>query len=64
MTGGPIFPLNYPGIVSIPLGFLACYLGALFGNRWTGLKTVTKDNYNEILVKSNTGHDVKGVLRH
>jgi cation/acetate symporter len=64
MTGEPIFPLNSPGIVSIPLGFIACYLGALIGNRRTGLKAVAKDNYNEILVKSNTGHDVKGVLRH
>jgi len=64
MTGEPIFPLNSPGIVSIPLGFIACYLGALIGNRRTGPKTVAKDNYNEILVKSNTGHDVKGVLRH
>ena len=32
-TGHPIFPLASPGILSIPLGFLGCYIGTLIGAR-------------------------------
>jgi cation/acetate symporter len=60
-TGEPIFPLASPGIISIPLGFLACYIGTLIGTR---KKQIVEDNFSEILVKSNTGSDVKGVVHH
>ena len=60
-TGEAIFPLSSPGIVSIPLGFLACYVGAKIGAR---KKPAIEDNFAEILVKSNTGSDVKGVVEH
>jgi cation/acetate symporter len=60
-TGDPIFPLASPGILSIPLGFLGCYFGTLIGAR---KKQTVEDNFSEILVKSNTGNDVKGVVNH
>ncbi|MBS2968453.1 cation acetate symporter [Metabacillus sp. KIGAM252] len=55
-TGDPIFPLTSPGIVSIPLGFLGAYAGTMLSKR----KAAT-GNFQEILVKTNTGSDVKGV---
>ncbi|MGI2749713.1 solute symporter family protein [Bacillus cytotoxicus] len=58
-VGEPLFPLSSPGIVSIPLGFLGAYIGTiLFAKR---SKT---GNFEEILVKSNTGSDVKGISHH
>lgn len=54
-VGEPWFPLTPPGIVSIPLGFLAGYIGTLLSR-----KTANEDNqveYDEILVRSNTGLD-------
>ncbi|AZV41411.1 solute symporter family protein [Peribacillus asahii] len=60
-TGDPIFPLASPGIVSIPLGFLAAYIGTLIGAR---RQPVVEDNFSEILVKANTGNDVKGIANH
>ncbi|WP_307196972.1 sodium:solute symporter family transporter [Neobacillus niacini] len=59
--GEPIFPLVSPGIVSIPLGFVACYIGTLIGSR---KKAVIEDNFSEITVKSNIGNDVKGIAHH
>lgn len=59
LVGTPIFPLASPGIVSIPLGFLGAYLGTIL----TTDKSMT-GNFSEVLVKSNTGNDVKGVSRH
>ena len=58
-VGTPLFPLTSPGIVSIPLGFLGAYLGTILFTR----RSMT-GNFQEILVKSNTGSDVKGVSRH
>lgn len=58
-VGEPLFPLSSPGIVSIPLGFLGAYIGTiLFAKR---SKT---GNFEEILVKSNTGSNVKGISHH
>ena len=54
-VGEPLFPLTTPGLVSIPLGFLAGFIGTLVSK-----KTGVEDNqvsYEEILVKSNTGLD-------
>lgn len=52
--GEALFPLSNPGIVSIPLGFIAAVIGTL----------VTKSdevagNYERVLVKANTGIDAE-----
>jgi cation/acetate symporter len=52
-----IFPLKSPALVSVPLGFLGCYLGTIFGGsgaereREQGLQV----SYDEIRVRANTG---------
>ena len=50
IQAAPIFPLENPGIVSVPLGFIAAIVGSL----------VTKDElaeltFSELNVRSNTG---------
>lgn len=49
-VGNPLFPYTTPGIVSIPLGFIAGYLGTIFSSQKADIK-----KYEEVLVKSNTG---------
>lgn len=49
LVGEALFPLSNPGIVSIPLGFLAAWLGTYFS------KTKDDAKYDEIVVKANTG---------
>ena len=57
-VGKPLFPLTAPGIVSIPLGFIGAYIGTIFSTRSeTG-------RYDEVLIKSNLGLNVKGVNHH
>jgi cation/acetate symporter len=57
ITIDPIFPLTSPAIISVPLGFLGCYVGTLLGGRGAerereqGIQT----SYDEIRVRSNTG---------
>ncbi len=54
-VGEPLYPFSTPGIISIPLGFIAGIIGTLVSS-----KTGVEDNqvsYDEILVKSNTGMD-------
>ena len=51
LVGDPLFPLTTPGLVSIPLGFLAGYIGTLLSSKKEEVK------FDEILVKSNTGLD-------
>ena len=52
-----IFPLKSPALVSVPLGFLGCYLGTILGGRGAerereqGLQV----SYDEIRVRANTG---------
>ena len=45
-----IFPLENPGIVSIPLGFLAAILGTLLST-----DPEAKENYAQLTVRANTG---------
>jgi len=45
-----IFPLENPGILSIPLGFLGAILGTLVSHEPT-----SQEKFNELLVRSNTG---------
>jgi len=44
------FPLENPGILSIPLGFIAAFLGTLLSSEPT-----SQHRFNELLVRSNTG---------
>jgi cation/acetate symporter len=44
------FPLENPGILSIPLGFIGAILGTLVSN-----EPSSQDKFNELLVRSNTG---------
>jgi cation/acetate symporter len=52
-----LFPLKSPALISVPLGFLGCYLGTIFGGRGAerereqGLQV----SYDEIRVRANTG---------
>ncbi|WP_416826656.1 cation acetate symporter [Ectobacillus polymachus] len=58
-VGKPLISLANPGIVSIPLGFLAAYLGTILSG-----KQESKAKFDEIVVKSNTGHGVSDVSAH
>jgi cation/acetate symporter len=44
------FPLENPGILSIPLGFLGAVIGTLLSN-----EPAAESKFNELLVRSNTG---------
>jgi cation/acetate symporter len=50
IQGVAIFPLENPGILSIPLGFLGAIVGTLVSHEPT-----SQEKYNELLVRSNTG---------
>ncbi|MEH7547650.1 MULTISPECIES: solute symporter family protein [Bacillaceae] len=54
-VGNPIFPYTTPGIVSIPLGFIAGYVGTIFSRQKADVK-----KFDEVLVKSNTGIGIQG----
>ncbi len=51
MGKAAIFPLGNPGIVSIPLGFIAAYLGSVFYNE----KSAAAAKFEELYVRANTG---------
>src|SRR5215470_13283079 len=53
------FPLENPGIVSIPLGFLAAIVGTLLSNEPT-----SQHKFNELLVRSNTGLGAEKATAH
>lgn len=46
----PLFPLENPGIVSIPLGFLGAVIGTLLGR-----EPEAEDRFAELTVRANTG---------
>jgi cation/acetate symporter len=46
----PIFPLENPGIVSIPLGFLGAFVGTLLGR-----EPEAESRFAELTVRANTG---------
>jgi cation/acetate symporter len=50
IQAAPIFPLDNPAIVSVPLGFLAAVLGTLLSR-----DAVTEQEYSELNVRANTG---------
>lgn len=50
LTGTPLISLTNPALISVPVGFLSAYLGALlFGRPESDAK------FDEVLVKANTG---------
>ena len=50
IQAAPLFPLTNPGIISIPLGFLAAILGTLFTR-----EPSAEAKFTELLVRANTG---------
>ncbi|PLS18816.1 cation acetate symporter [Bacillus sp. M6-12] len=50
LVGEPLFSLSNPGIVSIPLGFIAAVVGTMVSSKKADAK-----KFDEILVKANTG---------
>ncbi|GAX91565.1 solute symporter family protein [Effusibacillus lacus] len=53
MGKNAIFPMQNPGIVSIPLGFLAAIIGSLIGK-----DQKAEEKFSEIYVRANTGYGV------
>jgi cation/acetate symporter len=54
---GAIFPLTSPALVSVPLGFLGCYLGTKLGGKSAEreMREGRQTSYDEIYVRANTG---------
>jgi cation/acetate symporter len=66
ITIDPIFPLTSPALISVPLGFLGCYLGTLLGGRGAEREREQglQRSYDEIHVRSLTGiTDVEREIR-
>ncbi len=58
LTGDPLFPLANPTIFTVPLGFIAAYLGTvLSAKKETG-------RYAEVLFKTNTGFGISAPEKH
>jgi cation/acetate symporter len=55
----PIFPLENPGIASIPLGFLGAFIGTLLSR-----EPSAESKFNELLVRSNTGLGAEKAVSH
>jgi len=53
------FPLENPGIVSVPLGFLAAMIGSLLTK-----EPSAEAKFNELLVRSNTGLGAEKAIAH
>ena len=49
-------PLTFPGLVTIPIGFLGCWLGTVLSRR----EEMTDATYDELLVRSETGIGSEG----
>ncbi len=54
-----IFPLNNPGIVSIPLGFLLGYIGTI-----TSKEPEAEDRFTELEVRALTGAGAESAVQH
>ena len=60
VTGSPIgWELANPGIVSIPVGFLACYLGTVLSK-----ERGNERSYHELYVRSETGLGAEKAVAH
>jgi cation/acetate symporter len=59
MAGTPLFPLKNPGILSIPLGFLAAVLATLFTH-----EPAAEEKFTELSVRANTGLGAEKATAH
>jgi cation/acetate symporter len=59
MKSNPIFPLENPGIISIPLGFLGAIIGTLLGR-----EPAAEAKYDELNVRANTGIGAEKATSH
>ena len=59
MKTNPIFPLENPGIISIPLGFLGAIIGTLLGR-----EPEAEAKYDELNVRANTGIGAEKATSH
>jgi len=55
----PLFPLENPGILSIPIGFLAAIIGTFLSR-----EPSAEARFNELLVRSNTGLGAEKAVAH
>jgi cation/acetate symporter len=57
MGESALFPLGNPALVSVPLGFLGCYLGTVLSGSRAREESERGEQvtYEEIYVRSNTG---------
>jgi cation/acetate symporter len=55
----PWFPLENPGLLSIPLGFLGAFVGAI-----SSQEPSSSHKFNELLVRSNTGLGAEKAASH
>lgn len=57
MGENALFPIGNPALVSVPLGFLGCYLGTVLGGSRAREEAEQGKQvpYEEIYVRSNTG---------
>src|SRR3984957_9801077 len=56
----PIFPLENPGILSIPLGFLGAFLGTVLSKR----DSAGEEKFAELQVRANTGLGAEKAVAH
>ncbi len=56
----PIFPLENPGLLSVPIGFLGALLGTLIGGR----EAVAEAKFTELEVRANTGLGAEKAAAH
>lgn len=56
----PIFPLENPGILSVPLGFIGAILGTMLGKR----ETDAEAKFTELQVRANTGLGAEKAVAH
>ena len=56
----PIFPLENPGILSVPIGFLGAFLGTFLGGR----EPIAEDKFTELEVRANTGLGAEKATSH
>jgi cation/acetate symporter len=59
IQAAPLFPLENPGIVSIPLGFLAAIIGTLCSR-----ETSAEARFTELAVRANTGLGAEKATAH
>jgi cation/acetate symporter len=59
MKTGAIFPLENPGIISIPLGFLGAAVGAMLGR-----EPRAEEKFTELNVRANTGLGAEKAASH